>query len=245
VPLAAVVNGEEITLEEYQAELARYQAAIGTELATEDEQRVLDEMVGELLLAQAAREAGYTPTEEDVQKRYNDLITALGSQGALQDWMARYHYTQESFQQALGRSVAAAWMRDRIATAVPDSAEQIHARQILLYNSEEADGVLAQLRAGADFDDLAAQYDPITGGDLGWFPQGYLLDPKLDETAFGLQPGEFSSVIQTAAGYHVLQVLERVPQRPLEPSARQVLELRAIDDWMSQRRSQGEIQLLP
>jgi len=175
----------------------------------------------------------------------DDLVGALGSEQALQDWMARYHYSQESFQQALGRSVAAAWMRDHIAAGVPGSVEQVHARQILLYNSEEADGVLVQLRAGADFGDLAAQYDPITGGDLGWFPQGYLLDPKLDEAAFGLQPGEFSSVIQTAAGYHILQVLERVSQRPLEPSARKVLELRAIDDWMSQRRSQGEIQLLP
>ena len=39
-PLAASVNGVGITLEEYQSELALYQAALGTELTPEDEQRV-------------------------------------------------------------------------------------------------------------------------------------------------------------------------------------------------------------
>lgn len=243
VPLAALVNGEPVTLDEYQAELGRYKAALGTELATEDQQRVLDELVGEVLLAQAAREAGYNPSEADLQQRYDDLATGLGSPQALKDWMGANGYTEESFRRALARSVAAAWMRDQITTAVPPTGLQVHARQILLYNSEEADGVLAQLRGGADFAELATQYDPTAGGDLGWFPAGYLLDARLDEAAFSLQPGEYSEVIQTAAGYHILQVLERDPQRPLDPGTRQALQLRALQDWMTERRNQSQVQV--
>jgi hypothetical protein len=55
-PLAARVNGEEITLEQYQAELARYQVEVGTELATEDQQKVLDDLIDQILLAQGAVE---------------------------------------------------------------------------------------------------------------------------------------------------------------------------------------------
>jgi hypothetical protein len=31
--------------------------------------------------------------------------------------------------------------------------------------------------------------DPLTRGDLGWVPRGYLLDEKIEEAAFGLQVG--------------------------------------------------------
>jgi len=242
--MAALVNGERITLEEFQAELSRYQASVGTELATEDQKRVLDDLVDQLLLAQAARDAGYTVDEQVLQQRYDGLVAQLGSEQALKDWMASNGYNDASFRRSLARSMAAAWMRDQIAAGVPQAVEQVHARQILLYNSAEADSVLAQLRDGADFGELATQYDPAASGDLGWFPPGYLLDAKLDEAVSSLQPGEFSAVIQTVAGYHILQVLERDPQRPLEPVARQALQLHALQDWLAERHSQSQIQIL-
>jgi peptidyl-prolyl cis-trans isomerase C len=242
--LAATINGETISLAEYQAELKRYQAAVGMELATDDEQRVLNELIDQLLLAQGAAQAGYLADNQAVQERIRGLATRLGGEQALIDWMAANGYDETSFRQSLARSMAAAWMRDQIAAGVPQAVEQVHARQILLYNSEGADRVLAQLRSGTDFADLVAQYDPSAGGDLGWFPRGYLLDPKLDEAAFSLQPGEFSDVIQTAAGYHILQVVEREPGYPLEPEARLALQRRALADWLAGRRSQSQIQVL-
>jgi peptidyl-prolyl cis-trans isomerase C len=243
VPLAATVNNETISLAEYQDELKRYQDVIGTELATEDEQRVLNELIDQLLLAQGAAQAGYHADEKAVQERINGLATRLGGEQALIGWMATNGYDETSFRLSLARSMAAAWMRDQIAAGVPQAVEQVHARQILLYNSEEADGVLAQLRSGSNFVELAAQYDPSAGGDLGWFPRGYLLDPKLDEAAFSLQPGEFSPVIQTAAGYHILQVIEREPNYPLDPEAHLALQRQALVDWMAARRSQSQIQV--
>ena len=242
-PLAATVNGEAILLSDYQAELSRYQADVGTELATEDQQRVLNELIDQLLLAQAAAEAGFVVDETILQERYAGLVSQLGSDQALRDWMDANAYTEESFRRALARSVAAAWMRDQIAAEVPTALEQVHIRQILLYNSEEADRVIAQLQSGEDFADLAALNDPAAGGDLGWVPRGYLLDAKLDEAAFSLQPGEFSAVIQTSAGYHILQVLEREPLLPLEFDARLVLQRKAVEDWLVARRSQSQIQV--
>ncbi|OGO40702.1 MAG: hypothetical protein A2W36_04585 [Chloroflexi bacterium RBG_16_58_14] len=244
VPLAATVNGEAISLAAYQAELERYQAALGTQLATQDQEKALNSLIDQLLLAQAAAEAGFVQDEALLQERYDRLVAGVGGQQALLDWMAGNSYTEESFRQDLARSIAVAWMRDQIIAEVPEVAEQVHARQILLYNSDAADQALAELRSGTDFADLAAQFDPLSKGELGWFPRGYLIDPEVEQAAFELQPGDYSQVIETPTGFHILQVLERDPQRTLSPDARLVLQQRALQDWLVKQREQSEIQFL-
>jgi peptidyl-prolyl cis-trans isomerase C len=240
-PMAAQVNGEPITLAEYQAELARYRAASGVDLTTEDEETVLAAMIDQVLLAQGAAEAGFVVDAELVQARIDQLDIDTE---ALSDWMATNGYTEEGFRASLARSVAAAWMRDQVIGAVSGTTEQVHARQILLYNLEEANEVLARLEAGADFATLAAEYEPQTLGDLGWFPRGYLLQAALTEAAFSLELGEYSQVIETPIGFHLLQVIERDPQRPLSPEARRVLQAQALQEWLDSRRAQSEILVL-
>ncbi|HEX2696064.1 MAG TPA: peptidylprolyl isomerase, partial [Anaerolineales bacterium] len=118
---------------------------------------------------------------------------------------------------------------------------QVHVQQILLYNQEDAQATLDQLKGGADFNDLAAQVDPNTRGDLGWFPKGYLLDSKIEDAAFSLQVGQFSDVIQTDAGFHIIKVLERDAQHPLSPDAYLTLQELALKDWVAAQRSQATI----
>jgi peptidyl-prolyl cis-trans isomerase C len=136
-------------------------------------------------------------------------------------------------------------MRDKIITAVPGTAEQVHAQQILLYNEEAALKVADQLSAGAQFTDLAALYDPNTGGELGWFPRGYLLEPELEEIAFNLEPGQYSDVISTEVGYHIILVVERDSQRQLSPDAYLVMQEQALGAWLAQKRAESEIVLAP
>jgi len=243
-PLAAIADGWEISLAEYQAELAQYKAARGTELAPEDEDRVLEDLVNQALLASAASKNGFSVDDALLDERTQLLIDQLGGQAALDGWMQTYGYDQATFRRALERSIASAWMRDQIAADIPKTAKQVHARQILLYNSDQANEVMGLLKAGNDFGNLAVQYDPVTRGDLGWFPRGYLLDEKLEEIAFNLQPEAYSEVVQTLAGYHILQVLERDAQRPLTPEALLALQGKAIKSWLDERRSQSEVQIL-
>jgi peptidyl-prolyl cis-trans isomerase C len=112
----------------------------------------------------------------------------------------------------------------------------------LLYNSTQANDVFAQLQSGQDFERLANLYDPVTGGELGWFPRGYLTDKTLEEAAFSLEIGQFSQVIQTPIGFHILSVIERDPNRALEPNARLILQEQALSTWLQQRMAQSEIQ---
>ena len=149
-----------------------------------------------------------------------------------------------SFPIALKRSVESAWMRDKIIAEVPTTVEQIHVRQILTYNEEKARTALEQLNGGADFNELAALYDPITRGELGWVPPGYLLDPKADEAVFALQAGAYSDVISTDAGFHIFKAVERADHL-LTPDALLAMQELALENWIAEKRAKSDIILAP
>ncbi len=243
-PLAIKVNETGITQAEYQAELGRFEAAAGHEPDEAEKQRVMNELINQELLAQGAIDNGFSMDEAALQKRYDTLALEMGGQELLDNWIAANGYTPETFRTALKRGALAAMMRDKIVTSVPTTAEQVHARQILFKDATQAAQTQAQLQSGADFAELARQADPLGGGDLGWFPRGYLLHPEL-ETVFDLQPGEISTVIQTEVGFHILQVIERDPQRALDPQALMQLQEQALVNYLAERRSQSQIEIYP
>ncbi len=115
----------------------------------------------------------------------------------------------------------------------------------MLYNAGDAQQALGFLQAGWNFDDLAAQYDPVTKGELGWFPRGYLPAPVIEEAAFALQPGQYSAIIQDETGYHILYVAERDAARLLSPDALLTLQERAVQSWLTQRRNESTILFAP
>ena len=89
-------------------------------------------------------------------------------------------------------------LRDDLQTAigqeqVPDTQDQIHARDIVVATQDQANDVLTQLQGGADFAQLAQQLSTDTtsntkGGDLGWIGHG-VLDKPVEDAAFALPPG--------------------------------------------------------
>lgn len=247
-PSVATINGEYITSAEFEAELARYsaaQTALGKTVSEEvARQVVLDDLIARVLLSQAAAEANFEVTESDLQSRIDALVSQLGSADALSQWQAAHGYDDASFRIALKRSVEAAWMRDKIIADVPVEMEQIHLRQILTYNEADAQSVLQQLTAGADFDELAALYDPVTRGELGWVPQGYLLDAVADEAVFSLQAGEISGIVPTQAGFHIFKAVER-GEYPLSPDALLILQELALQRWLADRLAESDVILTP
>ena len=250
LPAAALVNGETIPLTYYQNEVLRYRASFaeGEALPTDAEIQttVLNSLVDQLLLAQQARQAGFTFTEADVQQRVDALLAQLGSGSALTDWMQLNFYDDAEFRYALKISTEAAWQRDQIIGAVPTAVEQVRARQIFAQTAAGAERALASLNSGASFDDLAWEYSPETGGELGWFPRGYLLYPDIEAAAFLLAPGEHSGIIQTEIGYHILKVMERSDAHPLTTDARLSLQTQALQQWLEARRAEAQIeQVLP
>lgn len=94
-----------------------------------------------------------------------------------------------------------------------------------------AEEIVAQIRRGADFGQLAASYsdapDGLSGGLMGWRPLERL--PTLfAEVVPKLKPGEVSEVLRSPAGFHVLKLLDRrggaIKAQPVEQTrARHIL----------------------
>jgi parvulin-like peptidyl-prolyl isomerase len=167
---------------------------------------------------------------------------------ALQQLLDRNNLAEPDFRDRLLQSM----LREKLQTAigqdqVSDTQEQIHARHILVATQEQADSVLAQLQAGADFATLASQIsvDPGSkdkGGDLGWFGRG-VMDPPFETAAFALQPGQLSDVIHGANGFHIIQLLERDPARPIPADQVTSQRQKAFTDWLASRRSSQDVKL--
>ena len=244
-PMALTVNGEGITVVEFNAEAQRYrtsQTNLGKTVSQEEASQVVrDDLTAQLLLAQAAHENGFLLDEAGVQMRIESLAAQAGGPEALSKWQSEHGYNEPAFRSALRRAAESAWMRDKILAEVPSTAEQVHVQQILLYNQDTAQSFLTQLNGGADFDELASRANPLTRGDLGWVPRGYLLELKIEEAAFNLSVGAYSDVIATDVGFHIVKVLERDPQRPLSPDAYLALQELALKTWVDAQRQQAEI----
>jgi len=80
--------------------------------------------------------------------------------------------------------------------------------------------VAAKLKQGEDFAELAKEYSDDTGtkergGDLGFFERRMMVQP-FDETAFSLEVGEISDIVETQFGYHIIKLLGKGEILPYE-----------------------------
>ena len=236
-PPAFSINGTAISQAEYDAQLVQVEEALKeigeSKTSAEKKQLIIQELTDQVLLAQAAEKDGYLVTEEI----YTAFLKKLTDGGAkLDTWKAANGYTDEGFEEAIRRLIAATWERDKIIETVPAAMEQIRAQQILVNDLATAQRVLTRLKNGETFDALAQRYDPVKAGMLGWFPRGYLTQPKVEEAAFSLQPGEYSEPIETDFGYHIIYVLDRKADRPLDTDAKLTLQSQVLDSWLTEAR---------
>lgn len=77
----------------------------------------------------------------------------------------------------------------------------------------EANEVLAKLRAGEDFAELAKEYSKdggtaINGGDLGWFDSNTMVDEFSDAVFNARSTGVIPRIIETQFGFHIINVTE-------------------------------------
>jgi len=78
---------------------------------------------------------------------------------------------------------------------------------------ERISKILKQIKAGADFSEMAKKYseDPGSapkGGDLGYVKRGDFVR-DFEEAAFKLKAGQISGIVETKFGYHIIQMIDR------------------------------------
>jgi peptidyl-prolyl cis-trans isomerase SurA len=134
--------------------------------------------------------------------------------------------------------------------------DRVKVRHILVTTDRDEPADVARARAAAEevralaakgrsFADLAREHSrgpgADKGGELGTFSRGEM-EKALDEAAFALKPGQVSGVVETAAGFHILRVDERIAagHRPLDEvkdEIRETLYNQALEErfqnWLS------------
>ncbi len=195
----ARVNGADIT----EAELAFAEAEVGAEIAglpSESRRRVLVEYLVEAHLF--AEEAGKNQLGSG--KDYEERV-AYYKLRALRDT-----FYEKKVREAVTEAQARAAYDEQIAKIKPEA--EVRARHILVKTEEEAKDLVAQLKAGADFNELAKKSSDgpssHTGGDLGYFSRGQMVK-AFEDAAFALEPGQISAPVQSEFGWHVIKVEDK------------------------------------
>lgn len=255
-PLAAMVNNMPITMAEYERELARYeQAQLGLGVADGEDYRqvVLQTLIEQALIAQAAAERGITVTLEQVDAKIAESVELVGGEANFQSWLEANQYTEAEFREILATQMLTSEVVNEITAEVPVAVEQVRAYYLQVDNEALAQQILTELAAGSDFATQAQLHslDRITGengGDLGFFARGSLLIPELEEVAFELPVDGTSGVVPivNANGqtlYYIVQVVERDPARPLQENQRSLLLQDAFESWLTDRKNAAIIEV--
>ncbi|MBW7884985.1 MAG: peptidylprolyl isomerase [Caldilineaceae bacterium] len=103
-----------------------------------------------------------------------------------------------------------------------------------------------RLLDGEDFATLAAEYSDDSGsgqngGDLGWFGKGAMVAP-FEEATFSLPLNEISEPVKTDFGYHLIEVLEKDPNRPKDPSLLDQERAQAFQIWLQEQLAGEDIE---
>jgi foldase protein PrsA len=194
--------------------------------------QTVEEMVDELLMRQAAAAKKLKATDADVEKRFARLQAQFGSRELLVSQLEQAGTTVAKVKQDLADEI----VRERLISeakglSVGDDElkkafdankdklgkpEAVHLRHILAKTEAEANELVAKVKGGADFQNLArekslAASGKAAGGDYGFVSRG-MLPPEIDDVAFSLKSGEIK-VIAGPRGWHILQVVEKRPSQ--------------------------------
>ncbi|MFQ5953905.1 MAG: peptidylprolyl isomerase, partial [Kiloniellales bacterium] len=146
-------------------------------------------------------------TDPEVRRRVAGLRNRV-IQEELLDRYVRARVTEEAVQE-----------RYRAYLEQNPAVRGVSARHILVETEAEAWEVIAELKAGADFVELAKTRSigpsAADGGNLGHFRPDEVMR-EISDAAFGMQPGTFSEEpVESPFGWHVIKVEEVRKVEPL------------------------------
>ncbi|MFC1850545.1 SurA N-terminal domain-containing protein [candidate division CSSED10-310 bacterium] len=96
---------------------------------------------------------------------------------------------------------------------------------------EKAAKILTDLKAGADFEEMAKKFSEgpsaPRGGDLGYFPRQGKMVESFAEAAFALEKGQISDIVKTQFGYHIIKVDDIKPEdvKTLEEATAEIRDI--------------------
>lgn len=210
--VVATVNGTDITI----GHMIAYRDTLPAEYSRLPDETlfpgILNQLIDQQLLAEEAVRQGKDDSQLVRLTIENDRRGTLAGI-AISDMLSGA-VTEEAIEAAYLQAIANF-----------DGETEYNASHILVETREEAESLIEQLNAGADFAELAREFSTgptgPNGGNLGWFAAGVMVQP-FSEAVQVMQAETVSEPVQTQFGWHVIRLNEVRETQP--PSLAQLRE---------------------
>ncbi len=231
--VVAEVNGERITVDEFEREMRELLFEQGREEKSEALRELrmicLDQMMDRKLLAQEARRIGIKILPEELNRTLSEIKKDYPGEGfgekltltgiPLEEWKRgleekllaekMIRHAQRFHGKIEEEEARKYYETHRSLFQIP---QKVRVRQIVVSDGEEALQILKQLKKGESFEKIAMSKsigpEKVRGGDLGYFSEGE--KPLEFNRAFSMRVGEISEVVKSPYGYHIFKLEDKI-----------------------------------
>ncbi len=225
------------------------------------EERIKDQLSVNEMSKEAVRARTTPPTDEDVKALFDKVQLKMqgqpvpGAAGEAErdlESMAKF-YTQQTGERVRARHILVSVTGE---SGAPTGWGQATPEQKARARKKILDLRKRLQKKGADFGELASQVSDdkgsaVNGGDLGFFTRGPMV-PAFEETAFNLDVGKVSDVVETPFGLHLITVDEKKAAvkfrfEDVEDDMKEYLfrsgQQRAFEEYMAEARKAAQVKI--
>jgi len=236
-PKAVTVNGKPIPKARLDF-IVKQRTTQGQPDNDQARKAILDNLITQEVVAQEADRKGFAKNSE-VRTQLELLRQQVLVQAIVQDHLKAHPIKDEEMLAEYNKAKASR------------GDKEYKARHILVEKDTEANEIIAQLKKGTKFEDLAKQSKDLgskdKGGDLDWNTPGTFVKP-FAEALSKLERGKYTETpVQTQFGWHVIQLDDvRTMQFPAFDTVKQQLLTRMqeqeVQKFVAELRSKAKIQ---
>ena len=234
----AIVNGKAIPKSRVEA-LAEQVKRSGRPVTPEMQGQLKDEVIAREIFMQEAQVRGLDATE-DFKTQIELARQAILIRELFADYQKKNPVTDDEIKAEYDKFAAA------------NSGKEYKARHILVEKEDQAKAIIAQIKKGGKFDEIAkkSSKDPgsgAKGGDLDWANPGNYVK-EFSEALSALTKGKMTETpVKTQFGYHIIRLDDiRDAQLPkfddVKPQIAQQLQQQKISKFQEELRSKAKIE---
>jgi len=234
----AIVNGKAVPQSRVEA-LSQQVARSGRPVTPEMQQQIKDEVIAREIFIQEAQKMGL-----DTSADFKTQMELARQTILIRELFTNYQKTHAVSDEEIKAEY------DKFAAT--NSGKEYRARHILVEKEADAKAIIAQLKKGGKFDEIAkkSSKDPgsgAKGGDLDWAPAGnYVAEFSAALTA--LTKGKTTETpVKTQFGYHIIRLDDvRDAQLPklddVKPQVSQQLQQQKLAKYQEELRAKAKIE---
>lgn len=277
--IVAKVNGIVLTQKDLDNELDRmlpqitYHRDLSAEKRKKYYSKALEGLINRELQYQDAIAKGMRPDKEKVNAQIKDIKNRLKIQEVYKAYLEKIGGSEEKLHAQVEKEVLIQTVFAKMVTQPAEISEEelkvyyekntsrfkqpesVRLRIISTKDEKKAKDVLAKIKSGEDFGDLAYTMSEdsyrVKSGDIGYMHKGRML-PEIENVAFKLNVGEVSDLIKSEESWFIIKVEDKkteqqIPFDEIKGKLKKDIETGRARDleekWIADLRAKAKIEV--